>query len=210
MSGCRFLPPNYLGVVTAEQAGPHPQMLRFTQGVAVETGHGERGVILLASREVVLLFDHCGPANRVQLLFRVDGDRAFYERIGQRLEPLATADGLGQVGVRARRVGNEIRGSIDAFVTRTERDGLEVSARYEHYPRVIRLVGYFAVPAPHPHDPALDFALDPQLPGRTVVSRLAALGWSESSASGELPQLPIVDVKYLVPTTLVDRLRDLP
>jgi len=210
MSGCRFLPPNYLGVVTAEQAGPHPHMLRFTRGLAVETGDGERGVVLLAGHEAVLLLDHRGPANRVQLLFCADGDRAFYERIGQRLEPLATAGALGQVGVRARRVGDELRGSIDVFVTRTERDDLEVSARYEHYPRVIRLVGYFAVPAPHLHDPALDFALDPRLPGRTLVSRLAALGRPEGSAPGGLPQLPIVDVKYLVPTTLVDRLWDLP
>ena len=129
VSGCRFLPPNCLGVVTAERAGPHPQMLRCTRGVALKSADGERGVILLAGRDVVLLFDHRGATNRVHLLFCAEGNRALYERIGQRLEPLASSDDLGQAGVRAQPTGDEIRGSFDVFVARSERDGVEVSAR---------------------------------------------------------------------------------
>ena len=80
--GCRFLPPNYLGLVTAERAGPHPKLLSFSRGLALEDTGNDRGVTLLAGRDVLLLFDYRGNTNRVQLLFCNDGDRVLYERSG--------------------------------------------------------------------------------------------------------------------------------
>lgn len=71
----------------------------------------------------------------------------------------------------------------------------------------MRLVGYFAVPRLGVRDPALDFALHPRLPGRRLIRQLADLARPDN---GLLPELPLVDVKYLVPITLFDRLGDLP
>lgn len=206
--GCRLLPPNYLRLVTAERAGRHPTLLNFTRGVALASEDDDAGLVLMASAKAVLLLDYAGPTNRVQLLFFRGDHRVLYERIGQRLAAPGVGHDLGRAGVRCRAEGSQLRGNIDVFVAATERDGLETPATFEHYPRVMRLVGYFAVPRRQAgHEPAFDLPAVPVADGRGLTAWLAELARPDDQ---RLQHLPVVDVKYLVPTTLVDRLVDLP
>jgi hypothetical protein len=204
--GChpRLLPPNYLRLVTAEQAGSHPELLNFTRGVALESPDGETALALMAGARAVLLFDYGGTRNRVELLFVRDGHQALYERIGQRVDRPAAGRDLGQVGVRCIKDGQQLRGSIDVFLAVTERDDLQIPAPFENYPRAMRLVGYFAVPLPLATDnPPLAGDPIPDADGRRLTAWLADLNTPQNDL---LHRLPLVDVRYLVPTTLVDRL----
>lgn len=205
--GCRLLPPNYLRLVTAERAGWYPPLLGFTRGIAVESDDGA-GMVVMAGPRAVLLFDHAGPTNRVQLAFVQDEHLVLYERIGQRIEPPVADRDLGRAGVRCRKEDGHLRGSIDVFVAVTERDGLETPVLFEHYPRVMRLVGYFAVPL---RGTAAEAALDPSaVPTADATAPITWLGAMGDRKKTRLPRLPIVDVKYLVPTTLVGRLVEMP
>jgi hypothetical protein len=202
LSGCQLLPPNYLALIAADSAGPFPQVLRFTEGAAWESD--QRGVALLRSPKAVLLFDYRGGANRVDLLFRQGQGHQLYERIGQRSVVLSYPGATGPpAGVRTSSADGSLRGSIDVFLERSEREDAQVTALFEHYPRALRLVGYFALPR---RVDATDAAASP---GSPLWQRHAEADWVADFAdhSGvHLDELPIIDARYLVPTTLLDRL----
>ncbi len=203
---CQLLQPNYLCLVSEERTEHQHDLLRFTHGMAYAPSEGTPGFVLLAGQDAVLLFDYDGPTNRVQLLFCPGADRALYERIGQRDRAFETPAGTAQVGVRVRHTPDHLRGSIDVFLARSEREGLPVCAAFERHPRSTRLVGYFAVPVHEQpltqQDPASELSHSP-LQTRLLVDRLARI-----LGAGEpvLPRLPALDVEYLVPTTMLARL----
>jgi hypothetical protein len=201
-SGCQLLPPNYLALIAADPAGQFPAVLRFTEGAAWESG--QRGVALLRSPKAVLLFDYRGGANRVHLLFRQDRGHRLYERIGQRSVVLSSAGATGSpAGIRTSSAKGSLRGSIDVFVERSEREDAQATALFEHYPRALRLVGFFALPR------RIEASDESASPGFSLWQRHAEADWVADFAdhAGEhLDELPIIDAQYLVPTTLLDRL----
>lgn len=202
LSGCQLLPPNYLALIAADSAGQFPSVLRFTEGTAWESG--PRGVAVLRSPKAILMFDYRGGANRVHLLFRQDQGHRLYERIGQRSVVLRSAGAAGSpAGIRTSNDEGSLRGSIDVFVARSEREDAQATAMFEHYPQAMRLVGYFALPRrTNPTDEAA-------APGSPLWQPHAEADWVADFADGSadrLDELPIIDAQYLVPTTLLDRL----
>jgi hypothetical protein len=213
VAGCELVPPNNFRILTTEPAGTHPVLIHLRRGTFCQAG--ENGVALMDSPTAMLLFDWSGSANRVQLLFRQGADVASYERIGQWPWLRGTAGRVARPqGVHAEvRANQQLRGSLDVFLARSE--DRDVDTAFEHFPRAIRVVGYFVIPGlaadpdTHPVAPFLPpTAEDPN----HRPPRLIGFGGDEhehafAELDQRLPALPLIDVAYLVPSSLADAFR---
>jgi hypothetical protein len=203
LAGCRHLPANHLSLMSTEKTANFPLVLRVAHGGAWE--FGDRGVALLAktamdrSDEAILLFDYLGGANRVELLIRRGDQFVLYERIGQRSVDLAAAEQLCQpVGVRTKPGSRTLRGSLDVFLSKSERDDADYSPKFLHYPRNVRLVGHFAVSRMNLREDV------PELQPEVVLNDPPRASWLADLIDAN-PELlgpaPVVDVESLVPAT---------
>ena len=204
--GCDLIPPNNLRLITAEPAGKHPKLIHFDNGTFL--AKDDAGVAMIAGKSAVALFDYRGPTNRFDLLLTRGSDRALYERIGQYGPLQAARTKAAPIGVRSALRGKQLRGAIDVFVARSERE--DPGTSFEHFPRAMRIVGYFVVPMidppPDPH-PLASLLTTAQSDGAAAYPDLYTLTAGPQPDQlppilADLPKLPLIDVEYLVPTAL--------
>jgi hypothetical protein len=209
--GCELVPPNNFRLISAEPAGAHPTLLHFEKGTFLETETG--GVAMLAGQNAVVLFDCRGYSNRFDLLIKEGNERILYDRIGG-YRPLRNGRaGTAPVGIRCNPQGKRLRGTVDVFLARSE--WRDVGTSFEHYPREMRVVGYFVVPATEAsgqNHPLADLIGTEDSGGGLMYPDLSVLeppsGESRLPAiTAKLPPLPLIDVQYLLPTTLLAAFR---
>lgn len=211
LSGCEVIPPNNFRLITAEPAGRHPTLLHFNNGTFLQQQAG--GVAMLAGQSAVALFDYQGTANRFDLLLIRGNERALYERIGS-YGPLKNPSADARpIGIQTAARGKQLRGTVDVFVTRSERR--DPSTTFEHFPRAMRVVGYFILPTVSPtagRHPLASLLQPNQTEDGTAYPDLHTMqpmvGQNRlTTVLAGLPPLPLIDIEYLVPTTLLSAFR---
>ncbi len=212
VGGCGGAPlaPNSFRLVATQPGVRSVSLLHFKLGGYAFAGRN--GVVLLKGDKAVVMFDYKGRLNRFDVLLREADDFALYERIGQRPFRTPAADAIVRpVGVCIDRENGHVRGSVDVFVSRSERR--EVDTAFERFPDVLRVVGFFLVPeeqrAPGGVMRASSFlepedlsTTSPQVPAGLYEADFRELF---DELGGALQPLPLMDVQMLVPTHWAQR-----
>jgi len=141
-AGCASMPANQVQLLADGQPIVDWPTTVFTRGAWVE--RSAEAAVLLGSPSAGLLFDAAGSSNRFCLMLQDGPQYAIYERVGMLDRPLAALVKYRPTGVTLERIGDRIRGSIDVFVERSDRDPYD--ARFEHLPRAFRVRGCIDVP----------------------------------------------------------------
>jgi|GEM_PF-2896122 len=218
-SGCIFLPPNHITIISPKPTAAGRQLVRFTRGIHIPSNDGS--IALLVSPSAALLFDVQGKHNRFELMLQDGPQFTLYSRIGQRSAPLTNMTKASPAGIDLERTNAQLRGYIDVFLSRSNNDPYD--PKFEHYPRTVRVVGYLMVPSPD-STTVTEFIADslfpepePQklhtpatLPTTRPITNLQAEldgrpwilepGSSLEKIANQLPRLAHVDMKTLVPT----------